>query len=174
MVERDASSVFLDWLGRYGPAVVKVSRAYAVSEEERQDLAQEILLQAWRSVERFEGRSAASTWFYRVALNTAMNWKRKDERRRLAQKPLFDVAVVEAEGEEASERAERREVVERLYGAIQRLPKGDKALVLLYLEELSYREMSEVLGISESHVGVKLNRAKKALRELMEVNRDGD
>lgn len=171
--ELDRERVFLEWLERHGAAVVKVARAYAVTEEECQDLAQEILLQAWRSVERFEGRSMASTWFYRVALNTGMNWKRNDLKRRQRQRPMFDVAVVSDEGVDGSVRAERREVVERLYRAIHRLPKADAALVLLYLEELSYREMAEVLGISERHVGVKLNRAKKALRELMEGTSDG-
>ena len=67
----------------------------------------------------------------------------------------------------------QRELVERLYDAIRQLPKTDAALILLYLDDLSYRQMAEVLGISESNVGVKLNRAKKALGELMKVNSDG-
>jgi RNA polymerase sigma-70 factor (ECF subfamily) len=67
----------------------------------------------------------------------------------------------------STEQAQQRETVERLYEAIHQLPKTDVALVLLYLDELSYREMAGVLGISESNVGVKLNRAKKALTELM-------
>ncbi len=69
--------------------------------------------------------------------------------------------------------AQQRETVERLYHAIHQLPKADAALVLLYLDELSYREMADVLGISESNVGVKLNRAKKALSVLMNRESDG-
>lgn len=96
-----------------------------------------------------------------------MNWHRKDTPRRSRQQPLLDVQVIPAEGVDSAGQAQQREIVEQLYTAIQRLPKGDAALVLLYLDDLSYREMAEVLGISESNVGVKLNRAKKALTALM-------
>jgi RNA polymerase sigma-70 factor (ECF subfamily) len=71
------------------------------------------------------------------------------------------------DGTDSAEQAQHRETVEQLYKAIHQLPKTDAALVLLYLDELSYQEMAEVLGISESNVGVKLNRAKKALSGLM-------
>jgi RNA polymerase sigma-70 factor (ECF subfamily) len=78
-----------------------------------------------------------------------------------------EVHAAATKGCDSAEQAQQRETVERLYQAIHRLPKADAALVLLYLDELSYREMAEVLGISESHVGVKLNRAKKALSAVM-------
>ncbi|QDU72902.1 RNA polymerase sigma factor [Mucisphaera calidilacus] len=170
--EREEQSVFLEWLDSHSGSVLKVARAYTLTHEECQDLAQEILMQAWRSLPGFEGRARPSTWFYRVALQTAMNWKRNDQKRRRWQKPLLELEAVGPEGLNGEVRAEHRETVERLYAAIHRLPKADTALVLLYLEALSYREMAEVLGLSESHVGVKLNRAKKALRVLMEG--DGD
>ena len=147
-----------------------MARAYTLTHEECQDLAQEILLEAWRSLPRFERRASAATWFYRVALHTAMNWHRKDKPRRARQEPLLDVRFVAANGSGSAEQAQQREMVAHLYRAIQQLPKADAALVLLYLDELSYREMAEVLGISESNVGVKLNRAKKALGELMKGN----
>lgn len=163
----------MEWLAGHGASVIKVARAYTLTHEECQDLAQEILLQAWRSLPKFEQRSSAPTWFYRVALQTAMNWHRNDSPRRARQEPLLDVQVVAADGASGAERAQRRETVERLHAAIAQLPKADAALVLLYLDQLSYREISEVLGISESNVGVKLNRAKKALRELMEGQSHG-
>jgi len=157
----------MKWLDEHGASVMKVARAYTVTNEECQDLAQEILLQAWQSLPKFEHRSSAATWFYRVALQTAMNWHRKDKPRRASQQPLLDVHVVPAEGLDSAGQAQQRETVERLYNAIHQLPKTDTALVLLYLDDLSYREMADVLGISESNVGVKLNRAKKALSDLM-------
>jgi RNA polymerase sigma-70 factor (ECF subfamily) len=153
--------------------VVKVARAYSLTSDECQDLAQEILLQAWRSLPNFEGKASPATWFYRVALHTAMNWQRKDKPRRSRQQPLLEVQVLAAECSNSAEQAQHRETVEQLYNAIHQLPKTDAALVLLYLDELSYREMSEVLGISESNVGVKLSRAKKALSELMKGSSDG-
>ena len=145
---------------------MKVARAYTLNDEECQDLAQEILLQAWRSLPKFEGKASAATWFYRVALHTAMNWHRKDRPRRINQRPLIDVELLETDVT-SQQLAEQQELVQQLYSAIHQLPKTDAALMLLYLDELSYREMSEVLGISENHVGVKLNRAKKMLTELM-------
>ena len=125
------------------------------------------LRQVWRSLPRFAGRSSVTTWFYRVALNTALGWHRNERRRRERQQPLVDAEAVPAAGIDAAQRLHQRELVERLYDAIHRLPKADAALVLLYLDDLSYCEMAEVLGISENHVGVKLNRAKKALARLM-------
>ena len=157
----------MTWLGEHGSSVMKVARAYTLTSEECQDLAQEILLHAWRSLPKFEGKANPATWFYRVALHTAMNWHRKDQPRRSRQQPLLEVQTVVTEGRDSGEQAQQRETVEQLYKAINQLPKTDAALVLLYLDELSYREMAEVLGISESNVGVKLNRAKKALSALM-------
>jgi len=157
----------MNWLGEHGASVMKVARAYTLTSEECQDLAQEILLQAWRSLPNFQGKASVATWFYRVALHTAMNWHRKDKRRRSSQQPLLDVQAVATDGANSAEQVQHRDTVEQLYKAIHQLPQTDAALVLLYLDELSYREISEVLGISENNVGVKLNRAKKALAKLM-------
>lgn len=173
MLDEDQKSLFMNWLGEHGSAVMKVARAYTLTSVECQDLAQEILLQAWRSLPNFEGKASAATWFYRLALQTAMNWQRKDKPRRSRQQPLLEVQVLAADGGNSAEQAQQRETVEQLYNAIHQLPKTDAALVLLYLDELSYREMAEVLGISESNVGVKLNRAKKALSALMNGKQNG-
>ena len=173
MLDEDHKSLFTNWLGEHGSSVMKVARAYTLTSEECQDLAQEILLQAWLSLPKFEGKASAATWFYRVALHTAMNWHRKDKPRRSRQQPLVEVQTLSTEGANSAEQAQQRETVEQLYNAIHQLPKTDAALVLLYLDELSYREMADVLGISESNVGVKLNRAKKALSALMNEKPNG-
>jgi RNA polymerase sigma-70 factor (ECF subfamily) len=167
LLDEDQKSLFMHWLGEHGASVMKVARAYTLTSDECQDLAQEILLQAWRSMPSFERKASAATWFYRVALHTAMNWHRKDKPRRSRQQPLLEVQAIVTDGCDSAAQAQQRETVEQLYRAIHQLPKTDAALVLLYLDELSYHEMAEVLGISESNVGVKLNRAKKALGELM-------
>jgi len=163
----ERTALFTEWLGEHSSAVMKVARAYTLSSEDCQDLAQEILLHAWRSLPSFEGRSNAATWFYRVALHTAMNWRRKEGPRRTKQQPFVEVHAVTRVAFESSDQAERRETVEQLYHAIHQLPKADAALVLLYLDDLSYREMADVLGISETNVGVKLNRVRKSLSALM-------
>jgi len=172
VLEETQASMFEDWLAGHGDAVLKVARAYTDTAEDGRDLAQEILLQAWRSSPQFEGRASPSTWFYRVALNTALGWRRKERRRQARQRPMVEVEDLPVAGPDGAERAARREAVERLYAAIRRLPKADAALVLLYLEGLSYRQTADVLGISEGNVGVKLNRVKKALGEMMEEEQD--
>lgn len=167
MLNEDYKAIFTRWLEEHSSSVMKVARAYTLTSDECQDLAQEILLQAWRSMPKFEAKSSPATWFYRVALHTAMNWHRKDRPRRARQQPFLEVQAVATECTDSAEQLQQRETVEQLYQAIYQLPKTDAALVLLYLDELSYREMAEVLGISESNVGVKLNRAKKTLSSLM-------
>ncbi len=169
VLEEDPKAIFTKWLTEHSSSVIKVSRAYTLTNDESQDLAQEILLQAWRTLPRFEGKANPATWFYRVALHTAMNWHRKDRPRRRHQKPLLEVQARGVESADSPEQIEQRELVERLYHTIHQLPKTDVALVLLYLDEMSYREMASVLGISESNVGVRLSRAKKALATLLNV-----
>lgn len=173
MPDDDQKSLFLNWLGQHGSSVMKVARAYTLTREECEDLAQEILLQAWKSLPHFEHQASAATWFYRVALHTALNWHRKDKPRRSRQQVFVEAQFPSIEVIDCAEQVQQRETVEQLYQAIHQLPKGDTALVLLYLDGLSYREMAEILGISESNVGVKLNRAKKALRELMQGECNG-
>jgi RNA polymerase sigma-70 factor (ECF subfamily) len=162
MPDERSVTEFLGWLDRHGSIVLKVARAYTRTGADCQDLAQDILLQLWRSSARFEGRASEATWVYRVALNTALGWHRKETRRRARQRPLLDVP-----GPDSGQGPVRREAVERLYAAIHQLAPPDVALVLLYLDDLSYRQMAEVLGTSEGNVGVRLNRAKKALAELL-------
>jgi RNA polymerase sigma-70 factor, ECF subfamily len=162
----NAETLFKEWLVEHRGTVLKVARAYAPTAEDSQDLAQEILLQVWRSLPQFQGQASATTWCYRVALNTALGWHRKERRRHTRQRPLLNGESLPASGDVAQETA-HRDLVERLYAAIRRLPGTEAALVLLHLDGLSYRQMAEVLGVSEGNVGVKLNRVKKALGELM-------
>ena len=158
-------ALFKRWLEQHSGLVFKVARTFAPSDADRDDLVQEILLQLWRSLPRFEGKAKESTWIYRVALNTALAWHRGENKRRATQTPFL--ALEEFPGPDDPAAREREELVARLYAAIRHLPKMDAALVLLYLDDLSYREMAEVLGISETHVGVKLNRARKTLTGMM-------
>jgi len=167
LLNHERESLFRAWLDQHGGMVLKVARAYTLTADDCQDLMQEILLQVWRSLAQFEGRASASTWSYRVALNTALTWRRNERVRQAGRQPLFEIQELPEPAGNNQPHSENRELTERLYGAIHQLPKAEAALVLLYLEDLSYRQMAEVLGISESNVGVKLNRAKKALAELM-------
>ncbi len=164
--------LFESWLLEHKGVVLKVARAYTFTSEDCQDLAQEILLQAWRSLPQFQGQASAATWFYRVALNTALGWRRKERRRQARQQPILAMEDLPIAGDNVQDLVQR-ELVERLYAAIRQLSKADAALILLYLDDMSYHEMADVLGISESNVGVKLNRAKKALVELLDGESHG-
>lgn len=143
----------------------RIARVYAVPGDE-EDLFQEILLQAWRSLPSFRGDASPDTWLYRVALNTAIDHERAEDRRKGAR--LDEEHPLRERGSERPDRSyERRERLERLHRAIDRLDDPDRALVLMYLEEKSYSEMSEVLGISENYVGVKLHRIRNELSEML-------
>lgn len=143
----------------------RICRVYTRDPEARKDLHQEILFQLWRSLPSFTGASSPDTWLYRVALNTALAHARRRSTR--AETPLEEEYVSE-EGpdgstEGASEMLDFGDRVERLHAAIDRLGAVDKMLVTMYLDERSYRDMADVIGISESNVGVKLHRIRKAL-----------
>ena len=149
-----------------------ICRVYGRDAEARKDLYQEIMFQLWRSLPSFAGASSIDTWVYRVALNTALTHAR---RRPVHPETSLDEDHIEAadlaaESAAADDTLDLSEQSERLYAAIDRLGEVDRMLVTMYLDDRSYREMAEVIGISESHVGVKLHRIKKSLaRSLAEA-----
>lgn len=163
--------LFKRWLGEHKGVMFKVVRALAASPEDQDDLFQEILLHLWSSIPSFDGRAKETTWIYKVALNTALVWKRAKKRRRRRHDILIAASneVADTHGD-AYDSTRDEQIVERLYAAIRELPKIDGSIVLMYLDGLNYHEISDILGISKSHVGVKLNRAKKQLaRSLKEL-----
>lgn len=158
---------FSAWLKEHGGILHKVARAYAVTPVDRADLLQEMTLQLWASLPAFRGGSAASTWIYRVCLNTALTWRRGAWRRERDIQPGVDLGQVRAPSATPAESMGQRELVEKLYAAIQAMPEFDRALVLLMLDGLAYREIADVTGLTENHVGVALTRARKRLAALM-------
>ena len=168
MAERERQRRFEALLREHQRIVFKIAGAYARDPHERDDLAQEIATQLWRSFGGFDERRAKfSTWMYRVALNVAISHAR-DAKRSGAQhfEPLDDthletVAGSGAAQHEAMERSECRAV---LHDFINGLDPLNRALVLLYLEDRGYAEIADVLGISETNVATKLNRIKQTLR----------
>lgn len=164
----DRTAHFLALLDAHRALLCKVCRVYARTEADREDLHQEILAQLWRALPRFRGEASETTWLYRVALNTAISYYRRSRTRR--QYVPDDEATPEtwqATCPGPDEALAERERLDRLYGAIGRLSDAEKALVVLYLEDRSYREMADVLGLSESNVGVRLHRIKKKLATLL-------
>lgn len=172
MANVDIEPLFMRMLEECQGIILKIARAYTTSAVDRQDLVQEILMQVWRSLPKYLGQSSQSTWIYRVALNTAISWNRKEHRRNQTQQTIWELNDVACSDHDPPQQQAQRELVDSLYRAIQQLPKADAALILLYLEDLSYDQMAEIMGISESNVGVKLNRLKKTLCDLMKEKHD--
>mgnify|MGYP005849509317 CR=1 FL=1 len=141
----------------------KICHLYCPEAEERQDLFQEMLVQLWRSYRTFKGQSKFSTWVYRVCLNVAISQYRKS--RRQAPSTELPREVYEQVDSQESELKEERS--KALYEAIAQLKTLEKALVMLYLEDKSYDEISEIMGISANNARVKMNRIREKLRTMM-------
>jgi len=158
MDEHTQKQTFDGWLGRHRGLLFKVVRAYAFTPPDQDDLFQEIITQVWCSIPRFRAESSETTWLYRVALNTALAWSRKERRNRDRTHALNSEAQVLLPQSRPTHPR-----LDWLYEQIVQLDHVDRSLTLLLLDGFSYREMAETLGISESHVGVKLNRIKAQL-----------
>ena len=159
---------FADWLTEHGAIPRRLSRAYAFAAADIEELHQEMLVQLWRSLPRFRGQSRASTWIYRVCLNTALNGQRERRRREArvtpAAQPPPDAACPGASPAEAHEHQER---LKALMDAVRALPPAERSLIVLALDGLSHREIGEITGLTENHVGVALLRARRKLAALM-------
>lgn len=140
--------------------IMHLCRAYARDEESLKDLVQEVTLQLWRSHKSFQGNSKISTWVYRVTLNVCLSHSKK-----LKRKP--ETIPLEWSHNPAMENDPDKEQIDLLYRGIKQLNESDRAIVLLYLEDKSYKEMSDILGITVSNVGVKVNRLKDKLKQLI-------
>ena len=163
----DYQSLFKAWLEEHRGIVIKVTRSFAPTPADASDLQQELLLQLWISLSSYSGQAKPSTWIYRVCLNTALTWRRGTSRREKRIEPTADIAHIATDAASPADRASERELLEKLYAAIRALPGSERALVLLSLDGLAYREIADIIGITENHVGVALTRARKRLAELM-------
>lgn len=142
--------------------IFKICYSYCSNQETRKDLQQEILLQLWSSFSKFDGRVKISTWIYRIALNTAISFYRYDckhsDKLESLDKLIISISNFEIE-------TEKDENISMLYHFIEQLDKLDKALILLYLDDNKYRDIADILGISETNVATKISRIKKRLKE---------
>lgn len=149
---------FEDLLARHVGIVVKVVQTYCRLPEDQQDLAQEIKLQLWRAFGKYDDRRAFSTWMYRIALNTAISWNRRSSLRSRYSADFEDV------GEQVSP-SPFNEDLQALHQLIDGLDPLNRAVLLLYLEDMSHAEIGEVLGITATHAATKLSRIKQELRQ---------
>ncbi len=144
-------------------AIHKVCNIYANSREDREDLKQEIILQLWKSYPGFQGTSKFSTWMYRIAFNTAITNIRRSKRH-----PIIEALSGVEQTIPAKEDIDYMDDdMNSLFKAIAKLKDVEKAIVTLYLEEKSYKEIGEIVGISEKNVSVKIVRLKSKLKTLI-------
>ena len=166
MDAKAGAAIFHELLERHRKIVFKVANTYTRLPEDRADLAQEIVAQCWRAFPDYDASRAFSTWMYRIALNVAISQARRDrwsEADRFEPLEAHHLETVGG-GEAIPEQDER---LTALYAFIGQLDSLNRALILLYLEDRSYTEMAEILGISETNVATKISRIKQKLRGQM-------
>jgi len=158
---------FLTLVNENRNRILRVCRVYAWNSADQDDLYQEILLQIWRGLPTLKERQFASTWLYRVAINTAISFSRKRASRtgRVVHFESSDLTRT-IESQQTSEKGTDDRIAD-LYTAIYKLDPLEKALVTLFLEDFTYEQMAEATGISANNVGVMLHRAKKKLSCLL-------
>jgi len=155
---------FIDILEKNIGILIKISKVFTKALQDREDLINDITLELWKSFKSFDGDSKISTWIYRVALNTSMNYKRK-KRNDLLLLPLNDFKREDIvpwliEQDNSSE-------LEVLYNCIDELNEINKAIIMLYLDGKSHDEISEIMGISKTNVGTKISRIKEQIKNLV-------
>lgn len=149
---------FIALINQHQAILHKICTLYRDSKEDREDLFQEIVFQLWKSIEKFEGRSGFSTWMYRIALSTAMAVFRKKKA------PIFYTDELPEMKEKVEELSDQQE---QFLAALKKLNDAEKAFITLYLEDLSYKEIAAIIGITENNVGVKMNRIKTKLQQIL-------
>lgn len=150
---------FLGLIHENQKIIYKICRLYRDSREDQEDLFQEIVYQLWKSYPGFKRESKVSSWIYRIALNTAIATYRKSKISIDYEDfpehihPSYEKTISENE--------------ERLFWALRKLNDSEKAVISLYLEDFNYKEIAEITGLSDSNVGVRLNRIKNKLKQIL-------
>ena len=160
MTTPDLQETFQDRVEQHKKILYKVCNAYCRDRDSREDLAQEIMFQLWRSFGKFDGRCQFSTWMYRIALNVAISFYRSETTRTrhvFSDEQRLLEAVVEPESQP--------EEVRLLYDFIGELDPLSRALILLYLDANNYKEIAEIVGISETNVATKISRLKSKMKQ---------
>ncbi|MDX6190279.1 RNA polymerase sigma factor [Flavobacterium sp. Fl-318] len=159
---KEKEKEFLNRIESHKGILYKVSKMYMDTADDQQDLFQEIVCQLWKSYESFRNESQFSTWMYRVAINTAIVFLKKEKRK----VDKYEIASENIKEEEDDSHI-RESQIDHFYKAVQKLEKIDKAIIFYQLEGFSHREIGDNLGISEGNARVKLNRAKEKLKEII-------
>lgn len=162
MADVDKSGRFLSVTHAHKGIIYKVINAYCKDVDDRKDLEQEIIVQLWKSFECYNEQYMHSTWIFRITLNVAISFYRKESRRKTIAYPFTESVLSISAGASTDDHQEEIVLLNQFINELREL---DKALMLLYLEEKSYREIAEIMGISESNVATKISRIKTKLKQ---------
>ncbi|WP_127845835.1 RNA polymerase sigma factor [Psychroflexus aestuariivivens] len=159
-------SEFIKLVSESQGIIHKVCRLYCDDHTHREDLFQEIILQLWKSYPSFKGNSKFSSWMYRVGLNVAIQDFRKEKKR----KYLFLESLEVKEPSISPKNNDKDERINALYKAISKLDKIEKAIMMLYLDEVPNEDIAEIIGISQNYVRVKMTRIRTKLANDIKIN----
>ena len=154
---------YKNYIFPYRAIIIKICRAYSNSQEDYEDYYQEVCLQIWKSRENFKNKSEWSTWVYRISLNVCLSLLRK-------QKKHNNTYSYEQSSNQSDLNEESKDYsndISRLYEEIKKLSEIDRAIILLYLEKKTYKEISQIIGINTNSIGVKITRIKKQLKKQL-------
>ena len=160
MNEKDQRQYFQEIIEQNKGILYKVARAYCQNEDDRQDLIQEMMIQIWKSIHRYNKQFKMSTWLYRISLNVAISFYRKQSTRT----NIYTVLNEQTTQIPMDDKTEDERQLNLLEQFISELKEIDKALMILYLEDKGHSEIAEILGISVSNVGTKIGRIKDKLK----------
>lgn len=150
---------FLSVIREYERVIYKVCYLYTTPHATLSDLYQEVVLNIWKSFPKFRHECKASTWIYRISLNTCISFIRKE-------KNIPEIVTLTQEADRTEEDDETQAMLKQLYRMISRLGELEKSIILLYLEEKSYEEIAEITGLTLTNVATKLSRIKDKLKKM--------
>jgi len=160
MSEKEQKQYFQEIIEQHKGILYKVARVYCKNQDDRQDLLQEMMIQIWKSIHRYDRQLKISTWLYRISLNVAISFYRKQSAR-ANRYSVLNEQTTEIPIDEKTEVEQQLILLEQF---INELKEIDKALMILYLEDKSHSEIAEILGMSVSNVGTKMGRIKDKLK----------
>lgn len=166
MTKPDDRTAFTGLIQTNKGIIFKICHTYCRNKQDTEDLAQEIIYRLWKSFHHYDPSLKFTTWMYKVALNVAISFYRKDKMSRHTFGLSEDVLQIEDNKDSSTELEEKSWLLQSF---IQKFKELDRALILLYLEDKSYKEIADILGITETNVATKINRVKEKLRQKFTI-----
>ena len=162
------SEIFLKVVEKHKGIIFKIANSYCKNRDDRDDLVQEIIIQLWQSFSKYDNQHKYSTWIYRIALNTSISYYRKYKFRNEKTVEFSNLIQYNLEQEKPSEIDENIDLLQKHIRALKDI---DKAIIILYLENKSQKEISKIIGITTTNVSTKITRIKKILKQKFELNK---